>query len=111
MPSRLENLQKLAARTPNDPFVHYCVAMEQRGTGQHDDALATFASLRERFADYVPQYLMAAQLCQELGRTDDARRWATDGVSAAKRARDGHAQGELESLLAGLAGGAQGGAQ
>ncbi len=102
MASRLENLQKLVSRSPSDPFVHYCLAMEHRSLGQHDAALATFDGLRSTSPDYVPQYLMAAQLCHEIGRTDEARRWATEGVSAAKRARDSHSGGELESFLAGL---------
>lgn len=102
MPTRLEALEMMVSRAPNDPFPYYGLALEYRGQKRLDDALATFAGLRTRFPAYVPQYLMAAQILQELGRHDEAREVVTAGVAAARAARDGHAAGELESLLASL---------
>jgi hypothetical protein len=92
----------MVSRSPNDPFPYYCLAQEYRSRARHDDALTAFATLRARFEGYVPQYLMAGQLCHELGRIAEARDWLTAGVAAARAARDGHALGELESLLASL---------
>ena len=99
---RLPALELMASRSASDPFPHYCLAQEYRSRGRHDDAVAAFAKLRERFPAYVPQYLMAAQLLHELGRRDDARDWLTAGIDAARAAKDGHAAGELEGMLATL---------
>lgn len=101
-PDRLAVLEMMVSKAPNDPFPYYCLAQEYRARGRFDDALAAFDNLRGRFPAYVPQYLMAAQVCQELGRNADARRWLTEGVESARAARDAHAQGELEGLLATL---------
>lgn len=99
---RLPALELMASRSASDPFPHYCLAQEYRTRGRHDDAVAAFARLRERFPAYVPQYLMAAQLLHELGRDPEARDWLTAGITAARAAKDGHAAGELEGMLATL---------
>lgn len=88
---------------PNaDPFAWYGLALEYRSLGRLDDCLRTFETLRGRTPEYVPMYLMAAQVLSELGRKDDARSWAQEGTAQARRKGDAHALGELESLLAGL---------
>lgn len=102
MPTRLEALEMMVSKGPNDPFPYYGLALEYRSQGRLDDAVAAFDRLRERFPAYVPQYLMAAQVCQELGRLADARSWCERGLDAARAARDSHATGEIESFLAGL---------
>ncbi|MBI5515697.1 MAG: tetratricopeptide repeat protein [Deltaproteobacteria bacterium] len=99
MPSRLETLEALCARAPADPFPYYCLAQEYRSQKRAGDALAAFGRLRDRFPEYVPQYLMAAQLCVEEDNPREARAWLTQGIAAARAKRDAHAQGELEALL------------
>jgi tetratricopeptide (TPR) repeat protein len=102
MPSRLEMLQNLIARGAKDPFVHYAYAMELRGQGRADDALAAFEAVREKFPDYVPTYLMAGQLAAEQAAYARAREFLIAGLAAAKTAGDDHATSELSSALATL---------
>lgn len=102
MPSRLELLEKMVAAGHNDPFPYYGLALEYRSAGRLEDAVTLFATMRERFASYVPQYLMCGQILSQLGRRDDARAVLSQGISAARAARDAHALGELEGALAGL---------
>ena len=102
MAPRLEALEQMAARAPNDPFPQYCLADAYRSQGRTDDAVRAFDHLRARFPSYVPQYLMAAQLLSELKRFDDARAVLTEGIEAARKARDSHALSELEGTLASL---------
>jgi hypothetical protein len=102
-PDRLAILEMMASKSPSDPFPSYCLAQEYRSRGRLEDSVNAFTSLRERFPKYVPQYLMAAQVCHELKRTDDARQWCTLGIEAAHAARDSHAAGELEGMLASFA--------
>ena len=102
MPTRLEALEMMVSKGPNDPFPYYGLALEYRSQGRLDDAVTAFERLRERFPAYVPQYLMAAQVCQELGRHPEARSWCERGLDVAGAARDGHAAGELESFLSSL---------
>ena len=99
MADRLAMLDAVIAKGSEDPFVFYARAMEFRSRGEKDKALEAFDGLAERFPDYVPTYLMAAQVCGELEKEDDARAWCERGIKKAKDAGDGHAGGELQAFL------------
>lgn len=98
MSQRLAMIEQLIAKGSQDPFHHYARAMELRTLGRNDEALIAFAEVRSKFADYVPTYLMAAQLAQELDRRDEARAWADQGIETARAKGDDHALRELSSL-------------
>jgi tetratricopeptide (TPR) repeat protein len=102
MNKRLERLEKLIAQGSKDPFVRYARALELRGQGETERALAAFEEVRELHPDYVPSFLMAGQIATELGRIEDARAWLEQGVAVATAARDEHARSELQSALAAL---------
>lgn len=102
MSKRLEMLQKLVASGSTDPFARYGLAMEQRSLGDREGARATFRELRGLSPDYVPSYLMAAQLAVELGDHADAREIGEAGLIAARAKGDSKAHHEIEALLAGL---------
>lgn len=100
---RLQFLEKAVQGGSRDTMALYGLAMEYRSRGRVDDALRTFVTLREAHPDYVPTFLMTAQMLAEAARPDDARTWAEAGVAAAKAKGDSHALGELESFLGTLA--------
>ena len=102
MSDRLAMIEKMIAAGSEDPFHHYARAMELRSLGRLEDALAAFGGVRDRFGDYVPTYLMAAQVALELDLDDDAVAWLEAGIIKAKATGDGHAEGELSQLLATL---------
>jgi tetratricopeptide (TPR) repeat protein len=97
--TRLEMIEAMIAKGSQDPFHWYARAMELRSLERLDDALTAFADVRTRFADYVPTYLMAAQVAQELDRLDEARAWAEQGLTQARTKGDAHAARELGQLL------------
>ena len=98
MNKRLELFDKLIANGSTDPFHYYARAMELRSLDRKAEALESFVALTQRFADYVPSYLMAAQLAQEVGQPIQARALAEAGIEAARHAGDEHAASELSSL-------------
>jgi len=97
--SRLEMLEMMLEKGSRDPFHWYARAMELRSLDRLEEALEAFSEVRAAFADYVPTYLMAAQVAQELDRDEDARTWARDGIGVAERVGDDHAARELQQLL------------
>jgi tetratricopeptide (TPR) repeat protein len=103
MSQRLAMFDKLIANGSTDPFVYYGRAMELRSLGRSDEALEAFAALRDRFADYVPTYLMAGQLAIASGQLELARAFLEQGQIMARAAGDDHALAELTSTLAGIA--------
>lgn len=105
MSKRLEMLEKLIESGSKDPFHHYARALELRSLGQAQAALAALERVTGEFPEYVPSYLIAAQLSVELGDGARARSFCDQGLLAARRARNDHAQSELMELLGSLPGG------
>jgi predicted Zn-dependent protease len=97
---RLEVLIKMTSRPDADSFAWYALALEYKGLGRVDDALATFTTLRAKDDSYVPMYLMCGTMLIEAGRRDEAKEWLTTGLTAAKKKGDSHAAGEIEGALA-----------
>ena len=104
MSKRLLYLEKVTREGSTEPMAWYGLALEYRTLERWDEALQTFTTLRTNHPDYVAAYLMCGQMLEKLARKDDARGWLEAGIEAAKKKRDSHALGELESALAGLDG-------
>jgi tetratricopeptide (TPR) repeat protein len=99
---RLEFMQKATASGSQDPLAWYGLAMEYRALERHDEALASFETLRDKHPDYVAAYLMCGQMLEKIGRVADAKAWLATGLEAARKKGDAHAASELESALASL---------
>lgn len=96
---RLSMLEQLTSSGKADSFAWYALALEYKGRGRIDDALATFTTLREKDAGYVPMYLMCGTMLLEASRADEGRAWLREGVGVARAKGDTHALSELESAL------------
>ncbi len=100
MSKRLAVLEKMTAAGSTDPFAWYGLAMEYKGLGRPDDAVATFTKLRALDPGYVPQYLMCGTMLLDLGRHAEAGEWLKEGVTVARGKGDSHALSELQDALA-----------
>jgi predicted Zn-dependent protease len=99
---RLEVLLKMTGSPQADSFAWYALALEYKGLGRIDEALSTFAALRQKDDGYVPMYLMCGTMLIEANRRDEAKEWLTAGSVAARAKGDTHAAGEIEGALASL---------
>jgi thioredoxin-like negative regulator of GroEL len=97
--SRRTMLEEFVAKKPDDAFARYGLAMECMNSGDARAADEHFRALLESNADYVPAYLMYAQLLVRESRAKDARDVLSAGMSAAERKGDHHARSEMETLL------------
>jgi thioredoxin-like negative regulator of GroEL len=95
-------LEEFALRKPDDPFVRYGLAMECMNTGDVAAADEQFRTLIERNANYVPAYLMYAQMLVRESRSEEAKQVLSSGITAALKKGDQHACAEMESLLSEL---------
>jgi predicted Zn-dependent protease len=100
--TRRQMLEEFVAKRPDDAFSRYGLAMECMNSGDTAAADQQFRELLNRNADYVPAYLMYAQMLSRESRVDDACRILVDGINQASAKGDGHARSEMESLLAEL---------
>jgi thioredoxin-like negative regulator of GroEL len=102
--TRRQMLEEFVARKPDDAFSRYGLAMECMNSGDPAAADQHFRALLQSNADYVPAYLMYAQLLVRETRPDEARTVLSSGISAADRKGDQHARSEMEGLLSEIAG-------
>jgi predicted Zn-dependent protease len=99
---RLAMLEQLVAKSPDDPFPRYGLAMELKKQGRAHDARTAFAQLVDRHPNYVAAYLMYGNLLRELGELAQAASIYERGAEAAQAAGNHHALGELEAARAEL---------
>jgi Tfp pilus assembly protein PilF len=97
--SRREMLELVLAQKANDAFARYGLALECMNSGDAAAADSHFRQLLQMNPDYVPGYLMYAQLLARESRIDEARSVLSTGISAAARHGNSHARSEMESLL------------
>jgi Tfp pilus assembly protein PilF len=97
--TRRELLETFVAQKPDDAFSRYGLAMECMNTGDAAAAESNFRELLKRNGEYVPAYLMFAQMLAKQSRNDDARDVLNMGIAAASKAGNSHALSEMETLL------------
>ena len=96
---RLGMLQELLAQDPNNQLARYGLAMEYSGKGEVDASVAEFRKLIEINPDYANAYFMAAQALAKAERVDEAKQLLRQGITAAARTGNSHAQGEMQGFL------------
>src|SRR5215470_19795722 len=92
--TRRQMLEEFVAKKSDDAFSRYGLAMECMNSGDTAAANKHFRALLEQNADYVPAYLMYAQMLARESRKDEAREVLSTGISAADRKGDQHARSE-----------------
>ena len=97
--TRRELLEQFVTQKPDDAFSRYGLALEYMNGGDATNADVQFRELLQRNSEYVPGYLMYAQLLVKESRQEEAKSVLTRGVEMAIRKGDGHARSEMEGLL------------
>lgn len=92
-------LKDLIAQDPNNQLARYGLGMEFSSKGDVDSAVAEFRKLMEINPDYANAYFMAAQALAKAQRTDEAKQLLRQGITAAARTGNSHAQGEMQGFL------------
>ena len=96
---RIAMLTEVLRQNPTDSFTRYGLAMAHASAGNNEQALAEYATILRHTPDYVPAYQMSAQLLLKLSRTDEAASRLRDGLGAARRTGNTHAESELQAML------------
>ena len=99
---RIALLTEVLAQNPTDAFARYGLALEYSNSGEVDRALEEFGRLLATHPDYTAGYFMAAQTLAKAERTEEARKMLVDGIACARKTGNGHAQSEMEGMLAEL---------
>ena len=102
--TREESLKTILSQDPNNAFARYGLAMEYANSGQTDQALHEFGILLSANPDYAAGYFMAAQTLVKADRVEEAREMLRNGIQAAARRGDSHAQSEMQGMLEEISG-------
>jgi predicted Zn-dependent protease len=97
--SRVEQLKAILAQDPGNQLTRYALGMEYSGAGEVDAAVAEFKQLVRANPDYANAYFMAAQALAGAERREEARALLKDGIAAAQRSGNQHAQTEMQQML------------
>jgi predicted Zn-dependent protease len=100
--TRRQMLEEFVDKKPDDAFSRYGLAMECVNGGDPAAGEMHFRALIENNPDYVPAYLMFAQMLVRESRSGEAKKVLSSGIAAAKHKGDQHAQAEMETLLGDL---------
>jgi predicted Zn-dependent protease len=100
--SRRQLLEEFVAHKPDDAFSRYGLALECSNAGDIAAADTHFRTLTESHPDYIPAYLMYAQMLSRESRPADAKQVLTQGITEATKKGDDHARSEMEALLSEL---------
>ena len=92
----------MLADDPSDTFLRYSLAMEYRGNGQMDQALAIFDELMVEDPPHVQAHFMAAQILVDQSRIEAARTHLRRGIDHARAQDNAHAAAEMSELLSSL---------
>jgi predicted Zn-dependent protease len=99
---RIALLNEVLSQNPSDAFARYGLALEYSNSGEVERALEEFGRLLATHPDYTAGYFMAAQTLAKAERTEEARKMLVNGIASAKKTGNGHAQSEMEGMLAEL---------
>jgi thioredoxin-like negative regulator of GroEL len=97
--SRRQMLEEFVAKKPDDAFSRYGLAIECMNSGDPQSADQHFRALLQHNQEYVPAYLMYAQMLVRESRPQEARAVLSSGMAAADKKGDHHARSEMETLL------------
>jgi hypothetical protein len=97
----MDQIEAMLAEDPDDAFLRYGLAMEHASAGDDAACVEVLRDLISRTAmqPYVPAFLQAGQALVRLDRIAEACAVLREGVEAARKAGDTHAQGEMQGLI------------
>lgn len=101
MPS-INQLERLLAVDPKDPFVPYALALAYAKEARHDDAVASFDRCLGLDEAYLYAYYHKARSLEALGRVEEAREVLRTGADFARRGADSKALSEMRGYLGAL---------
>ena len=102
MAGRMEQLEKMLEREPNDPFLLYGLALEHKKTADLPRAIELLQQVIQVDPGYCYAYYQLGQIHTASGDVPAAKRVFEQGIAAARKKGDAHAAEEISGALAEL---------
>jgi predicted Zn-dependent protease len=97
---RITTLTAMLEKKPHDAFLLYAMALEHRKKNDASHAIEYFDRAIGADPNYCPAWQQKAQVLEAAGDVDGAKEAYRNGIAAAGRVGDGHAQQEMAAALA-----------
>lgn len=97
--SRIEQIEKLIAKDPADPFLYFSLGMEYQGAGRGPDAIEQFDRVINLDSKYLAAYVQKAQVLVKAKRLDDAQQVLTKAAAVARDIGDQHMLDNINEML------------
>jgi Tfp pilus assembly protein PilF len=97
--NRLEMLEQMVSRDPNNTFARYGLAMEYANSSDWTQAVIEFRTLLQHDENYAAAYYHAGQALEKMGEIEQARTMYEQGIEASTRKGDLHTRSEIEAAL------------
>ena len=93
------DLEAYLAEDPQDPFLHYALALEYVKAGNQTEGLAELRWLMQNKPDYLATYYQLGKLYEQLNQHKEAIAVYRQGSELAEFLKNRHAFNELKSAL------------
>jgi predicted Zn-dependent protease len=97
--SKLEQLEKLLVKEPEDAFLNFGMAIELAKAQRYDESLARFDRAVATDPNYVAAHHHKAKTLITMGEVDRAKAELEKGITQAAACGEMHAKSEMEELL------------
>ena len=92
-------LRKFIEQSPGEAFPRYALALELKGRGEAEAAVAELQELISRAPDYLAAFLQLGMLLQTCSRPAEAKEVFSRGQELARKKGDSHTLSELTQAL------------
>ena len=97
--NRLEQLQALLVKEPDDAFLNFGTAMELAKAQRYDESLARFDRVITLDPNYVAAHFHKGKTLLSMGDVEAAKGVLRGGIEQASKCGEMHAKGEMQELL------------
>ena len=101
--SRIDILNQLLQKSPDDAFLHHALALEYVKLGNESEARRCFERNKTSAPEYVATYYHLGKLIERSGNNAGAMHIYEEGMRIAKAAGDNHTYNELQAAYEDLA--------
>jgi tetratricopeptide (TPR) repeat protein len=95
----IEELENMLKKEPDDPFLHFGLAMQLAKEQRPEDSLARFDQVIRLDPYYTAAFHQKGIALIGLSRAAEAREVLHEGIEAAQRVGNAHAEKEMIELL------------
>lgn len=96
---RKDIIKKLLLTTPEDPFLHYALALEMEKSGDLPSAVEILSSLKQSQPTFLPLYFRLGTWLERLGKTKNAIEIWQEGLILAHKQADNKTYKEIAAAI------------